>query len=260
MIKKCAKLLTVAVVAMVIAGCADGEMKFGGQDFDIMAPQPSILAFYATPDTIKAGQSTTLSWEVIGADSVEITAISSGAPVDFHIKTDELSGSAGTPALSATTDFVITATKQLVETEETESPPAEGEMSESAYVPIAQKFKDEVAPEAPAADPTVASVSETFTVTVIPADGISATITADHEEIAPGDSTIIRWEVTPADGVVVSVSADSQEPIIATDQCDGDMQSILMADAVESRAPKPTSINPALPRNGFAATARAYSL
>jgi len=62
---------------------------------------PQIIQFSANPSTINAGQSSTLNWQVINADSVSITSL---------VGTLALAGSQGvTPA--ATTTYTLTATR-----------------------------------------------------------------------------------------------------------------------------------------------------
>src|SRR5207245_302288 len=61
---------------------------------------PQIILFTATPNVINAGQSSTLAWQVINADTVSITSLGSVA----------LNGSQGvTPP--ATTTYTLTATR-----------------------------------------------------------------------------------------------------------------------------------------------------
>jgi hypothetical protein len=233
------KLITVAAFAMVIAGCSDGEMNLGSsQEFDISPPAPIIISFFAEPDHVAEGESTTISWEVAGADSIEITSVATGEPIDFHVESDELSGSVTASGLTSTTDFIITASKQAMMMEGEEE---EAELAEAISISLNSdetsgqiKFGEEE--EAPPPAPGISSVSQAITVTVDSLTDVTAEITADAVDVAAGTPTIIRWKVTPAEFVDVSVVADSNEEIAGTDQCDGDIASI-SAEGVVGNAP-----------------------
>lgn len=228
-----ARMCAVIAIAAMAAGCSDGEVWKGAQAFtpDI-TPVPLIISFSASPEQIKAGESTTISWKVADANRVQISAISSGGPVAFSVDTTELTGSAVASSLSATTDFVLTVTKQMAA--------PEGEASAA----IAKKMKaqegalegtpDAGTPELESPDAGAASVSQTITVTVATASQITAKIWADKESVAASEQTILRWEVAPAEGMTIEVSADSGEPIVATDQCEGDIASILEQPPLEA--------------------------
>lgn len=239
------KLLAVAFLATLVAGCSDGELGSQMQDFSISPAAPIIVSFYAEPEALKAGESTTISWEVAGADSVEIVAVSEGAPIDFHVQTDELSGSATAANLTATTQFTLTATKQLAVTEGEEEP-AEGADEAaivSSWIQISSSKFQEAEEEGegdegvPAViDPTGSSVSQTLTVTVEEAAELNIkTFQSDHERLNAGERTVLRWEVEPAEGVdIVVESTDPDEVIAATDQCDGSMDDITVAGEPEA--------------------------
>ena len=245
--KRIVKLLTVASVAFVIAGCSDGELNLGsGQDFDISTPAPIIISFFAEPDHVVEGESTTVSWEVAGADSIEITAVTAtGAPIDFHVESDELSGSATASSLTSTTDFIITATKQAMMMEgEGEEELEDTELAESVWVSLGsdesggqielegEEGEEDGAEDAlPPPTPGVSSVSQAITVIVDSLADVTAEITADDVDVAAGTPTIIRWKVSPEDADV-TVTADSNEEIAGTDQCDGDIASISAAGVV----------------------------
>lgn len=225
----------VALAAAVLAGCADGGFKFADQEFNIAPPKPVIISFYADPDEVNSGESTTIYWEVAGADDVEIKAVSTGTPIGFHVETDELSGSAVAANLTATTDFTLTASKSLM-TEEREGEGEEsGEPKEMKAFALGSDADasgtvgPDAAPEGEGAAAT--SVSQTITVTVIQVSEFTAEIWADDESIAEGESTIIRWRVTPPEGASVAVSASTGEPIEATDECGADEESIMESAA-----------------------------
>lgn len=205
-----AALVVVAVVASAFAaGCSDGDpWQVNDRDLNI-TPGPQIIKFYADPNAIKAGDSTTIYWEVADADQVAITAVTdSGETIPFDVQSGEKSGSAPANDLSATTHFTLTAT-------------------------MAAPVEDSGA-KAQEADPGASLMSQTITVTVEGSTAISASIAADSSDLMPGEQTVIRWSVSPAEGVVVEVSSNSDEPIAATDKCDGDVQDILAQPVSDS--------------------------
>ncbi len=230
------RILAIAALALTASACADGEMA-SNANLDITPPAPIIISFYAEPSEITAGQSTTIAWEVAGADKVEIAAVAAdGSAVSFGVSTDQLSGSQAVSGLTATTDFVLTATKS------TESLETETETTDEAAAihvlggQIQFGPEEEEAEETPETSetPAVSSVTQTITVTVLPANALAATITADVASVPAGESTIIRWTVTPSDNLTaVGVVADSGEAIVATDSCSGDMASILAQPALD---------------------------
>ena len=195
-----AALVAMAVAASVFAaGCSDGDPWSGMQQSFDVTPAPMIIKFYAEPSAVKAGEGTTIFWEVADANAISIAAVSStGESIPFSVQTAELSGSAAVPALAASADFVITATKKMA--------PAEGEEAGDA--------ESETAGDVTA--------SQTITVTVEAAMAIEATISADKDSVLPGEPVVITWGVTPAEGVTVAVSADSGEALVASDACAAD--------------------------------------
>ncbi|MFH0800611.1 MAG: hypothetical protein V2A66_10600 [Pseudomonadota bacterium] len=207
--------MAAVVFAAMAAGCDDGSLQMPGLGANITPPTPNIIAFSADPNPAKAGETTNISWEVANADSVEITATSGGKAISFDVKTTDLKGTAPSPALTATTEFTLTATKKA---------PTETAAPASANAAKA----DETKPPAGTNDsPSLTSVSQTITVTVDQANEIKATIDADSKSLTPGDQTVIRWKVGPADGLTIKVESDTGEPISATEKCDGDIKTIL---------------------------------
>ncbi len=225
--------LAIGVIAvLVIAGCDDGQITLGGMNLDVVPASPIIMTFQADPAEVNAGGSTTITWEVAGADRVEIIAISQGDPVDFHIDTSELSGSAEAAGLSATTDFILTASVASAE--------EGGEVElESAALALEGEDEGEEIPEgALTPDAGLSSVSQTITVTVIQSADIAVEFGADATELTAGQSqTVLRWSVTPTEGVDIAIVADTDEPIAGTDQCDGDTAAILAAGEVGNIPP-----------------------
>ncbi|MFA4974338.1 MAG: hypothetical protein WC683_17165 [bacterium] len=231
-------LIATVATAALLAGCSDGELK-SGANLDITPPAPIVISFYAEPSEIAAGQSTTISWEVAGADKVEITAVASdGTPVSFGVSTDQLSGSQAVNGLASTTDFVLTATKSTdsleSETETTDTDEASAIHVLGGQIQYGPEVEEETEETPETSEVAVSSVTQTITVTVLPANALAATITADKSSVPAGESTIIRWTVTPSENLTaVGVVADSGEAIVATDSCSGDMASILAQPALE---------------------------
>jgi hypothetical protein len=229
----CRLLLAIAVASMA-AACSDGELLTSGVG-DITAPTPSIAEFYANPESVKAGESTTITWKAVNADAVEITAVASdSSPVSFHVETTELEGSAVASGLTATTNFTITATKTTVaSTDDSGSAPAGMLLAKGGEI----RFGPDVAPTNPSQNPGTTPSAPTLateTITVVVVSGsLGATMAADAGSVAAGERTVIRWEVTPPDGVTTVVSSDSGEAIVATDKCDGDIEAIAAEAAVE---------------------------
>jgi len=215
-------LMAMAVMAMV-AGCADGELATPVSP-SITPPAPMIIKFAADPSSIRSGESTTISWEVAGADEVEITAVSStGEAVAFDVKTEDLSGEAPV-TLTSTTDFVLTATKTA------DSPESDEESDEAALSKSGQiQFGPEPVEEEPLPStvPAVSSVSQTITVTVSDAQDLTADIEPDQPSVDACEQTVIRWTVNPSENVSVTVTADTGEAISPTDQCNGSIADIL---------------------------------
>ena len=220
-VKTALVVIFVAATAFA-AGCSDGEpWQVNDPGFNV-TPAPQIVRFYADAEKLSAGSSTVIHWEVAGAETVQITAISdSGEPVAFDVNTKELKGDASTPALTSTTHFTLSATAALpVE----DSGIVAMKAQEAGEEGEAEGEEGEEAEEAPA---TASTITQVLTVEVESRMAISASIAADKAVIQPGEQVVIRWNVSPADGVDISVASDSGEAIAATDKCDGDIQTIL---------------------------------
>ncbi len=215
-------VMAMAVMA-VVAGCADGELATPVSP-NITPPAPMIIKFAADPSSIRSGESTTISWEVAGADEVEITAVSStGEAVAFDVKTEDLSGEAPV-TLTSTTDFVLTATK-TADSLESEEESDEATLSKSGQIQFGPEPVEEE--PLPSTAPAVSSVSQTITVTVIDAQDLTADIEADKPSVEACEQTVVRWTVNPSDNVSVVVTADTGEAISPTDQCSGSIADIL---------------------------------
>lgn len=229
------RVLMVLAVAFTVAGCADGELATSASP-SITPPAPMIIKFAADPVSVKSGESTSIMWEVAGADEVEITAVSStGEAVDFNVQTEDLAGEASV-ALTSTTDFVLTATKSAenLESEEEEAGD-EALLSKSGQIQFGPEPVEEE--PMPSEAPAISSVSQTITVTVSDVADISASIDADKPVVSFGEQTVIRWTVSPAENVSVVVVADSGEAFSPTDQCGGSITEILGQPAAD---PVPT--------------------
>lgn len=235
------RILVAFALVLVVAGCDDGSLATG-MNPDITPPAPMVIKFAAEPSTINSGESTTISWEVAGADNVEITAVSStGAPVSFDIQTEDLSGAAPV-TLTSTTDFVLTATKSAdnLESEEGEAEGEEGgeeaaaQKTKGGQIQFGPEVEDEIPEPSGSATPAVSSVSQTITVTVVAADELTAFIEAQKPSVLACEQTIISWTVTPSENITVQVTADTGEAISPTDQCSGSITDILGQPAVET--------------------------
>ena len=231
------RLLAAVAALLFIGGCSDGELASNVSP-NLTPPSPMIISFYAEPAAISADQQTTISWEVAGADEVEITAVAAtGEAVAFGVSTDQLSGSESV-TLASTTDFILTATKGAVSYEAEDEGESEGDAElekggQIQFGPEEEEIEEPEAAESPL--PVASSVSQTITVTVTPAGELIASITADKASVAMGESTVIRWNVTPSDDLIaVGVVADSGELIAPTDQCEGDMATILAQPALDA--------------------------
>ncbi|MFH1829534.1 MAG: hypothetical protein ABH871_01990 [Pseudomonadota bacterium] len=230
------QLLGIIALLFVVAGCSDGELM-SNVGPSITPPAPLVISFFADPTTINSGQSTTISWEVAGADTVQITAVESatGTPVNFNVETSELSGTA--PAvLTATTDFTLTATKST-QSLETEGEPA-AQMTKSGQIQFGPEGGGEGDGSAPAPEPAISTISQTITVTVIDGGNLTADIEADKPLVDAGEQTVIRWTVSPTENVSVQVVAENTgEQFAVTDQCEGSITDILGKPPVD---PTPT--------------------
>ncbi len=83
-----------AALLLTLSACGGGDA-------------PNITAFSASPMTVVAGGTVTLSWAVDAVDNVKITAMPGGQVVS----TNKASGTAESAALDADTTFVLVATK-----------------------------------------------------------------------------------------------------------------------------------------------------
>ncbi len=202
------RLLAILAVAMSASACSDGELA-PAVNANITPPAPVIITFAADPVTVNSGGSTKISWEVAGADSVEITAVSSsGAAPDFHVQSSELSGEATASNLTATTDFVLTAKKTAASPESSGG----GATTKSGQIQFGEE--PDASGGVPAPTPSESAVTQTITVTVI--GGTAPTITADKTPVDSCAETIIRWT---SEGTNTTVTASTGEQIVAKDQC-----------------------------------------
>lgn len=221
--KKIWNVVLIAAVALV-AGCSDGELRFDHPAFNISPPSPFIVSFQASPDKIKQGESTVISWEVANADSIEITSRSADGTSPVHVESKDLTGSVAVNNLTMNTDLTLTA--KLSSTSDNAA--VEGgtvkALSISAKPSAAQDSGDpaSVADESSGGAATApVPASETITVEVTAVEKLAASITVDNTEVARNGNTIIRWSVTPADATVSVTDSDmnSVSPTFAGDDC-----------------------------------------
>lgn len=222
------KIAPVVLVAGLVglSACSDGEvLSQEAPKFDITPVAPLVIAFSANPAQIKAGGSTTLSWEAANADSIEITAkTTDGEEVKFNVKSEDLKGSAPVEGLMKSTDFTLTAIKKVaVAAESVGEDKGKSKDKKKSFV---LSSADEAAPAADeVAGPT--SKSQKITVTVIPATGLDVQVTAEPAQVNAGEQSLIKWTVNPADGVTVTVKSNTEESVVAFSECEGDIATII---------------------------------
>jgi len=214
--------------AALFASCSDGEMKLAPAPV-ITAPEPVVISFIATPDTIKPGEATELSYKVEGATKIEI-ASAPDAKFQFHAEFEELEGSTKVTDMTSTTTFILTASNTIMVPEGSvnadENTPAEDGEEKKDAVNLGKmgQIPDELLLPEPNLVPTTATVTATITVTVLQSGEVTADITAEKTAINLGESTIIRWVVTPdtASASVRGVSGSDSLDIEAEEGCMGD--------------------------------------
>lgn len=217
------------IVALSFA-CSDGNLVKPGSDLEPplldVAVKPTIVTFEANPREVVKGGSTTISWKVENASTVEITATSPGENgTNFHVSGDKLEGSAVAENIQADTVFTIKAVLASTGEEATAS-------KDDAKKLIAQAIKA-------AAEEAVASAESKYTITVkvIDVESTIATMTADKSSVGANEMTIIRWEVTPADSLDISVEGSDGLAILATSNCAGDAISISQSGTTDGIVP-----------------------
>lgn len=165
---------------------------FGGQGIarvTIMTGNPAaptVVSFIANPTMINAGQSSTLSWQVINADSVAITTLGSEA----------LTGSAPvTPP--ATTTYILTATRGSQTTTAT----ATVTVNSGNGLPIVVSFTANPTSIAAGASSTLSwQVQNATTVTID--NGVGTVPLAGTRSVSPGATTVYTLTATNANGSV----------------------------------------------------------
>jgi len=212
------KILPVLAVVFLTA-CDDGELRVRKQNFSITPASPVIVKFDADPNQILAGESSTITWEVSGADAIEITSVGKDGSSPIHVETKEAAGTVVAKNLTADTDFIITAT--VAAGAEAEDDVVPKGISISAYPPKGEDVAIGGKVEDPSGSSTALPSTKTITVKVVSAEEVSAMITADKGTLAEGESTIIRWTVTPEDSAVevVDDSGVAAGPTYAGDDC-----------------------------------------
>ena len=225
-----------AVIALAsITACSDGQLREETQKFDVSPPAPVVVSFYADPVEVESGGDTTITWEVLGADSVEITSEAADGSNPLHVETTELSGTAVAKGLTATTNFTITA-KYSGTAENSDSGDGGTVAPKSITINAPIPKDDSVAASSDAEDtptneanPSIAQgggtaappATETITVKV-KSKGVEANLVADKTPLTNGESTIIRWEITPSDADIAVVDSDGNavEPTFSGEDCD----------------------------------------
>ena len=162
---------------------------FGGQGIarvTIMTGNPAaptVVSFVANPTMINAGQSSTLSWQVINADTVTITTLGSEA----------LSGSAPvTP--SATTTYILTATRGSQSTTAT----ATVTVNNGGGLPIIVAFTANPASIPQGGNSTLSwQVQNATTVTID--NGVGTVSPAGTRSVSPGATT--TYTLTATNGI-----------------------------------------------------------
>ncbi|MDO8494864.1 MAG: hypothetical protein Q7S68_05955 [Deltaproteobacteria bacterium] len=228
---------------MTALGCSDGILSVPGPSTAESPPVPPVIvSFEADPMVINAGGSTTLKWEVTGADKLSIE--SSGVETGFSYETDtEFTGSTVAADLKETTTFILTATKLPVTLAEQPSAEATEEPSGEEVVAEEKPAEEEVvapeeevtAEEESSEEETTATEEEatveepgvirmTVTVTVNPVtnqlkiENFYAEATAGQSSesyiLNAGESTVLHWNVVPAEAVVSLTSSTGEQPIL----------------------------------------------
>lgn len=212
------KILPVLAVVFLTA-CDDGELRVRKQNFSITPASPVIVKFDADPNQILAGESSTITWEVSGADAIEITSVGKDGSSPIHVETKEAAGTVVAKNLTADTDFIITAT--VAAGAEAEDDVVPKGISISAYPPKGEDVAIGGKVEDPSGSSTALPSTKTITVKVVSAEEVSAMITADKATLAEGESTIIRWSVTPEDATVEVIDDQgvAAAPTYAGDDC-----------------------------------------
>lgn len=198
------RLIGAIAIAALAAACSDGELKLGG-GADITPPAPVIIKFAADPAEVVKGGSTTLTWEVEEADSIEIAAAPEGI-FQFHAGPfEEMTGSTVVDGITDTTDFILTASKTVMvatPADTSEQPAAAFVIHKAGQIPLPGE------PPVPALNPQTVTSQATITVVVV-GDECSIDITADATApLNAGESTTIRWTAAPDTASVVVTSND----------------------------------------------------
>ncbi|MBT3182541.1 MAG: hypothetical protein HN337_08560 [Deltaproteobacteria bacterium] len=230
------------VTAVFLTACDDGQLRLNQTDFSISPAAPTIIRFDAEPNNVDAGGSSTITWEVSNADSIEITSKADDGSSPLHVQTIENSGSAVAQSITADTEFTITATYSGP-VEESEEDPLQDpkEVTINSYPPSGAEEEavegDELAPDSSTAAPPA---TKTIKVTVNMTSELSASIQADSTNLAAGDSTIIRWSVTSENAVIEVLDNDGivVEPTFAGADCDITDPSELLELGTAAEAPQ----------------------
>ncbi|MBI4212182.1 MAG: hypothetical protein HY540_06045 [Deltaproteobacteria bacterium] len=231
------RILLSVVATFSLIACSDGEIQFGEAAKSISPPKPGIISFEATPDKITSGGETVLSWKVAGADRLTIEAKSETGAYQF--KSDSLTDAEGkltVDGITETTDFVLTAVKSI-----TPAKPAEGTQKLSLAVPTPQPVNP--LPPVGGIPPPPASTSKNelvstavVRVTVTPGGNIVVRMEAVPSEIAPGEQSVIKWEVVDAmEGMTVTLTSDAGDAAMSSyTSCEGTPDEIRYGEEAET--------------------------
>lgn len=173
-----------AVAVLCLSACSDGVLKMPQEHVNpqegLLPPGLEIVSFTAEPPVVEQGQETTLVWEVVGAEAIEITA--SGPSADFHYSSEADFQSSTTVTLREATTFLLTALK--------------GEASVQASVTVTVR-RSRLAIESFYAEDGAGSDPDTYI-------------------LEPGRQTVLHWSVLPDIAVVQLSASTGEQPVMGS--------------------------------------------
>lgn len=208
-------------------GCSDGVLPTQGPANPELTPPPppEVVSFMANPTLVDNGGSSVLSWEVTGADKVEIT--SSSVKNKFNFSTTEaFKSSTVAENIQEDTTFILTATKMPAAAETPavapaakQTPAAPGTTPGTAPSTTPETKKPD---EATGPQPAVTTAQVTVKVrgsklTIVRFDATTgAALGEDGNYHKTGADVVLQWSVVPT-GATVSLSASTGDPVVAGD-------------------------------------------